>query len=151
MQPQLKNVLDQNHIHYRTIVHDASYTASQTAQTAHISGKHLAKVVVVKLDGKLTIAVLPAHRRLDLHAIKELSHAKKVELAKESEFNASFPKCEIGALPPFGNLWGMETYLANSLAKQANFVINAGTHTELCEIPSKEYLQLVHPKLIPWC
>jgi Ala-tRNA(Pro) deacylase len=151
MQAQLKRALEEHHVHYRTITHDPTYTATQTAQSAHVSGKQLAKAVVVKLDGRFAMVVLPAHRRVDLHAIKELSHAKKIELAKESEFNAAFPECETGALPAIGKYWGMETYFANSLTKQPKIIINAGSHTELCEMPVSEYLEWVDPILIPWC
>lgn len=148
---ELKKYLDEHNISFSTISHPTAYTASQVAQAAHISGKHMAKVVMVKLDGQLAIIVLPAPAHVDFNTLQNIAHAKKVELAREYEFNSKFPHCDVGAMPPFGELYGMDVYLANSLARQDWIAFNAGTHADLLKMSAKDYLQLAHPTVIPNC
>lgn len=148
---QIRKFLENHHVKYSVINHPTAYTASQIAQSAHIPGRQLAKIVVVKIDDKLAMVTLPAHVHLDLDAIKELSHGKKVKLAREYEFNTQFPGCEVGAMPPFGELYNMDVYLADSLTHQDWVAFNGGTHSDLLKINCKELLKLVHPKLLPNC
>jgi len=147
----LKKYLECHDVNYTTISHPTTYTASQTAQSAHISGKHMAKVVVVKLDGQLAIIALPAHAHVDFTALQNSIPAKKVELAREYEFNSKFPQCDTGAMPPFGELYGMDVYLANSLAQQNWIAFNGGSHVDLLKMSAQDYLKLVHPTVIPNC
>ncbi|MEE9452079.1 MAG: YbaK/EbsC family protein [Gammaproteobacteria bacterium] len=147
----LRKYLDKSEVNYSTISHPTAYTASQTAQVAHIPGKHMAKVVMVKLDGKLAIAVLPAHSHVNFMALQQLAHAKKIELAREYEFTTEFPHCDVGAMPPFGDLYGMSVYLADSLRKQDWIVFNGGNHSDLLRMSAEDYLTIAHPTLIPNC
>ena len=101
---KLKKFLDENHIKYQTIIHSKAYTAQQIASTAHIPGQELAKTVIVKLDGKMAMAVLPASYKVDFDLLKEMTGSQNVSLASEFEFKTVFPECETGAMPPFGNL-----------------------------------------------
>ena len=112
---KLKEFLDENAIKYVTISHSIAYTAQEVAASSHIAGKELAKTVVVKVDGRMAMAVLAASHQIDFHLLKKTIGAKKVELASEQEFKGMFGECEVGAMPPFGNLYGMEVYVDSSL------------------------------------
>jgi Ala-tRNA(Pro) deacylase len=147
--PKLKEFLDAEHIRYVTITHSPAYTASQIAESAHIPGKELAKTVVVRLDQKYALAVLPASTKLDLHRLEEETGAKHAELASEIEFQAMFPGCELGAMPPFGNLYGLPVYCDTSLKEDKEIAFNAGTHTELIRLAYDDFERLVQPTVIP--
>ncbi|MBC7185466.1 MAG: YbaK/EbsC family protein [Calditrichaeota bacterium] len=143
----LKDFLDRNKVKYTTINHSTAYTAQEIAAAAHVPGKELAKTVVVKIDGKMALAVLPASRRIDFARLQQLAGAKKVELAPEQEFKELFPECEVGAMPPFGNLYGMEVYAAQELAEDEQIAFNAGSHTQLIKLAYKDFERLVQPKI----
>src|SRR5688572_2020788 len=96
----LKEFLDQHHVKYLTIDHSPSYTAQEIAATAHISGKHLAKTVIVKIGSQFIMVVIPATEHINFSQLKEWTGSKEVDLAKESEFKNKFPECEVGAMPP---------------------------------------------------
>lgn len=145
---KLKEFLQSQNIKYVTVVHSVGYTAQEIAASAHIPGKKLAKTVMIKMDGKMAMAVLPASYRVDFDLLKEASGAKKVELASEREFKDMFPDCEIGAMPPFGDLYGMEVFVAESLAEDEEIAFNAGSHTELIKLSYKDYERLVRPKVV---
>ena len=116
---KLKKFLDNHHVKYRTISHPPAYTAQEIAASAYIPGKELAKTVMVKLDGKLAMAVLPAPYQIDFDCLKEHSGAESVELASEDEFYDQFPTCELGTMPPFGNLFGMDVLWRNHSRKMS--------------------------------
>src|ERR1039458_10255512 len=103
---KLREFLDSHNIRYLIFSHSLAYTAQGIAALTHISGKELAKTVIVKIDGELAMAVVPASRHVDLPMLKRASVAKAFELASEQEFKDKFPDCEVGAMPPFGNLYG---------------------------------------------
>jgi Ala-tRNA(Pro) deacylase len=144
---KLKEFLDANKIKYVSITHSPAYTAQQIAASAHIPGKELAKTVMVKLDGKLAMAVLPASFKVDFDLLKQASGAGKVELATENEFRETFPGCELGAMPPFGNLYDMAVYAAALLAADEEIAFNAGSHVELIKLSYKDFERLVRPKV----
>ena len=112
---KLKEFLDSHNVEYITISHSTAYTAQRIAATAHIPGKELAKTVIIKVDGKMAMAILPATYKVDFKLLKKAAGASKVELSSESEFKDIFPACEVGAMPPFGNLYGMDVYVAEKL------------------------------------
>lgn len=114
---KLKAFLDENDVRYVTMKHSRAYTAQEMAAKTHISGKEVAKTVIVKVDGKLAMMVLPASYQVDFKLLKQLFGTQQVTLATESEFEYFFPDCEVGAMPPFGNLYDMEVYVAESLAE----------------------------------
>ena len=144
---KLKEFLDANKIKYVTVTHSPAYTAQQIAASAHIPGKELAKTVMVKIDGKLAMAVLAASFKIDFDLLGKASGAKKVELATEGEFKEMFPGCELGAMPPFGNLYGMDVFVAQSLAEDDEIAFNAGSHTELIKLAYKDFERLVNPRV----
>jgi len=144
---KLREFLDSNQVKYVTISHSVAYTAQEIAASAHIRGKELAKTVMVLLDGELTMAVLPASYQLDLEKLKEAAGAASVRLATEAEFKDRFPGCETGAMPPFGNLYGMKVFADETLAEDEEIAFNAGTHSELVRLAWADYARLVKPAM----
>jgi Ala-tRNA(Pro) deacylase len=145
---KLKEFLNQNNIKYVSVSHSLAYTAQEIAASAHIKGKKLAKTVLVKIDGKMAMAILPASYKVDFDLLRESASAQDVRLANEQEFKDRFPECDVGAMPPFGNLYDMEVYVAASLVEDEEIVFNAGTHTELMKLSYKDYERLVNPKIM---
>ncbi len=145
---KLKKFLDQNGIVYTTIYHTLAYTAQTTAESAHIPGKEVAKAVVVKLEGKPAMAVLPASLHLSMDALRRCVGCDEVTLANEKELRSLFPGCEVGAMPPFGNLFGLDVYVDEALAEDEVIAFNAGSHTELIRMKYADYERLVEPKVV---
>ncbi len=145
---KLTQYLDDNHIAYQIINHSKSYTAQQTASSAHVPGRDMAKTVIVKMDGKMSMVVLPASFKINFDMLAEATGSKKVSLASEQEFKNIFDGCETGAMPPFGNLYGMDVYVAESLIDDPEISFNAGSHTELIKIGIDDFDRLVHPKVL---
>lgn len=145
---QLKNILEKNHIKFKCIDHPLAYTSQEIAQLAHIKGKEFAKTVIVKLDGKLAMIVMPSDEKLDLSLLKKLTKAKSIELANEFEFEKQFPDCETGAQPPFGNLYGMDVFVSKTLTEDKIIWFNAGTHSELIQMSFDDFAKLVRPKIL---
>ncbi len=143
---KLKDFLDSNKVKYVTIKHSPAYTAPEIAGSAHIPGKELAKTVIIKVDGKMAMAVLPASQRVNFDLLKKITGASKIDLASEQEFKDLFPECEVGAMPPFGNLYGMEVFVDESLSEDEEIAFNAGSHTELIRLAYKDFERLVKPK-----
>jgi Ala-tRNA(Pro) deacylase len=125
-----------------------AFTAAEVAESAHVKGRDFAKTVIVKIDGAMAMVVLPASRRLVLHDLREMLATEHVRLATEAEFKGAFPDCEIGAMPPFGNLYGMPVYVAASLAEEPEIAFNAGTHTEILKLRYEDFEQLVQPLVL---
>jgi len=144
----LKELLDREGIKYITIQHSLAYTAQEVAAAAHVPGKEMAKTVVAKLDGKPALVVLPAGEKVNFDKLRAKTGAHDVELATEQEFAGLFPGCELGAMPPFGNLYGLDTYVSPTLASDDEIAFNAGTHTEVVKMPYRDYERVVHPKAI---
>jgi Ala-tRNA(Pro) deacylase len=145
---KLKQFLDSERVRYETIAHSPAYTSQKTAAAAHVPGRELAKSVVVKVDGALALAVLPAPRQVDLARLKKALGARKVELAGEDEFRERFPECEVGAMPPFGNLYALPVYVAEELTADEVIAFNAGTHTELVRMAYADFARLVTPQVV---
>ena len=144
---KLKQFLDEHHVKYVTISHSPAFTAQETAASAHVPGKEMAKTVMVKVDGKMSMVVLPASYPIEFDLLKEVVGGKSVELATEDEFRNMFPDCELGAMPPFGNLYGLDVYTDEHLARDEQIVFNAGSHAELIKLAYRDFESLVHPKV----
>jgi len=144
---KLKDFLDSNNVKYVTVTHSPAFTAQQIAASAHVPGKELAKTVMVKIDGKMAMAVLPASEQIDFDRLKQATGAESVELAGENEFKGLFPNCEVGAMPPFGNLYDMDVLVESHLREDEEIAFNAGSHTELVRLPYHDYEELVHPRV----
>ena len=145
---KLKSFLDENKIKYVSIQHSSAYTAQEIAAIAHIPGKDLAKTVIIKIDGKMAMAVLPASFKVSFDNLKDTLGVKEARLAYEQEFIDKFPDCEVGAMPPFGNIYGMEVFVAESLAEDEEIAFNACSHTELIKMTFADFEKLVKPKRI---
>ena len=145
---RLKEYLDKQHVKYVTIDHSPAFTAQEVAQRAHIPGKEMAKTVIVKIDGELAMVVTPASEVVRLGQLKKALGAKDVELASEYEFKDAFPDCETGAMPPFGNLYGMKVYVSPTLREDEEIAFNAGTHKELVRLNFSDFERLVEPTLL---
>jgi len=145
---KLKDYLDQHEIHYVTISHSPAYTAQRIAEVTKIPGKELAKTVIVKIDDEFAMAVLPASRRVNLEHLQEAIGADEVSLSSEKEFNELFPDCEVGAMPPFGNLYDMGVYVAEQLTEDEEIAFNAGSHSELVKMSYNDFANLVTPQVV---
>jgi len=140
--------LDAHNVPYVVIYHSPAYTAQGIAGLTHISGKELAKTVIVKLDGKLVMAVLPAKYHVDLASLRRGARAKTASVASEEEFKDRFAQCETGAMPPFGNLYGLPVFADESLATVKEIAFNAGTHRELIRMTWEDFKKLAEPIVI---
>ena len=145
---KLTEFLDTNNVKYVVMTHSPAFRASEIAATAHIPGKELAKTVMVKADGKMTMAVIPASNMVDFRLLKKSLGVNKVELATEAEFKGLFPECEIGAMPPFGNLFGINVLASDTLAEDEEIAFNAGSHRELVKMGYKDFERLVKPVVL---
>jgi len=145
---KLKQFLDDNNIKYVTIHHSRAYTMQKAAEYAHISGKEVAKTVMVKIDGKMAMAVLPAPEHVDLGLLQGAAKARSVELANEQEFKNLFPQCDVGAMPPFGNIYGVDVYVEEGLKEDKMIAFKAGSHEELIELAYLDYERLVNPRVV---
>jgi len=142
---RLESFLRNADVSFNKIVHHKTYSAQRTAADAHISGKEIAKTVITKLDGKMCMVVLPGNMQIDFNLLKEATGAKDIRLASEIEFKDMFPNCEVGAMPPFGNLYDMPVYVAEALKEDVFIAFNAGSHSLLFQMKYADYEKLVQP------
>ncbi len=144
----LKNFLDDHSIKYVTITHSSAYTAQEIAASAHIPGRELAKAVMIKIEGRMAMAVLPASYKISFEHLKAVLGIDKIRLATEQEFKDKFPDCEVGAMPPFGNLYNMNVFVEQSLSENEEIAFNACSHTRLIKMSYKDYEELVQPTVV---
>ncbi|HKZ53104.1 MAG TPA: YbaK/EbsC family protein [Candidatus Acidoferrales bacterium] len=144
---RLKKFLDDYGVGYDVMHHDPAFTAQELSARMHISGYEFVKVVVVKMDGQFALAALPAPLRVNFKQLAHVAGVKKVSLASEEEFQQLFPDCELGAMPPFGNLYNLPTYVEQDVAGNENIVVNAGTHAEAIRLRYSDFSRLARPRL----
>ncbi len=144
---KFREFLDSHNVKYLVLSHSIAYTAQGIAALVHVSGKKMAKTVIVKIDGVLAMAVVPASLHVDLDLLRSVAGAATVELATEQEFKDAFPDCETGAMPPFGNLYDMPVYADSSLAQQEEITFTAGTHRELVRMAWGDLARLAEPQI----
>lgn len=145
---KIKEFLDAKDVKYICIRHSKAYTAQEIAAKTHIPGREMAKSVILVIDGKHAMAVLPATHKVDFEALKKLLGAKSVAMPTENRFIDLFPDCEAGAMPPFGNIYEMDTIVAESLAGDEYIAFNAGSHTEIIQMLYEDFIKLVKPKVL---
>ncbi len=145
---RLKDFLDEHQVKYVVITHSRAFTTQETAAATHIPGKELAKTVVVEIDGDMAMAVVPGSQKVDLDLLRDALGAERVTLAKEAAFKDRFPECDPGAMPPFGNLYGMKVYVADSLTEDEEIAFNAGSHTQLVKLAYRDFERLVRPEVM---
>ena len=146
---RLKEFLDREQVKYVTINHSPAYTAQEVAAAAHVSGREMAKTVMVRIDGEMAMVVLPASMKVHFGRLLDATGADQVELAHEADFRDLFPGCELGAMPPFGNLFGLRTFVAEELTEDEEIAFNAGSATEVIKLAYKDYARLVRPGVLP--
>ncbi len=147
---KLRAFLDGHGVRYVSIQHSVAFTASEVAESVHVKGRDFAKTVIVKIGESMAMVVLPASRRIVLHDLREMLGSEELRLATEAEFKGAFPDCEVGAMPPFGNLYNMPVYVAAHLAEEREIVFNAGTHSEVMQLAYSDFEQLVHPTVLEY-
>jgi Ala-tRNA(Pro) deacylase len=145
---RIKDYLETQRVPYRTIQHRPVYTTQEVAAVTHIPGQEVAKSVLVWIDGDLTQVVVPAADRVSLDLLREETGARRIELASERDFRDKFPGCEVGAMPPLGNLYGLKVLVAAALSRDEEIAFNAGTHTEVIRIKYADFDRLVHPRVV---
>ncbi len=145
---KIKSFLDSHHVKYVVVSHSPAYTSQEVAASAHVSGREMAKTVVVELDGRKALAVLPANQKIVLQDLREVTGTDDVRFVPEQEFRTLFPDCEIGAMPPFGNLYGLDVYMAPALTEHEEIAFNAGSHTELIRMAYRDFERLVQPRVM---
>ena len=143
----LQDYLASHNVKYQSMTHSPAFTSQEVAAAAHVSGKQLAKVVVVKLKDQFALVMLPANQHINFRKLKE-SIGVMGDLATESEFKAMFPGCEVGAMPPFGHLYHLPLYVSTKLSKLDHIAFNAGSHSELIQMVYADFLRLEQPKEI---
>ena len=144
----LKDYLDENDIKYISIMHSLAFTSVEIAKNSHIRSREMAKTVILKIDDELAMAVVPATIKVDLDLLKEALGSDNIKLATESEFTKRFPDCEVGAMPPFGNLYDMNVYVDEDLTEDSEIAFNAGSHLEVIKMDYKDFENLVKPQFI---
>ena len=148
MNIRLRNFLDREKVRYAHETHRTAYTAQQVAQEEHVPGKMVAKTVVVKADDGFALAVMPATARADFARLKSALGASAVRLATELEFTGMFPDCEVGAMPPFGSLFGLPVYIDGALATQNRVEFLGGTHRDVIHMKFAEFVRLADPLVL---
>jgi Ala-tRNA(Pro) deacylase len=144
----LRELFDDAKVSYEVYNHPLAYTAQEIAERQHFSGSEMAKVVMLKVDGKLVMAVVTGNQKIHLPTARVSLSAYEVSLATEDEFYSKFPHCEIGAMPPFGNLFGLPVYVDPAVTKDESIYFNAGNHVQTVRIRYKDFEKLVNPQVV---
>ena len=144
---RVREYLDSKHVPHEWLPHAQAYTAQQVAHSIHVSGKHLAKTVVLSADGRLVMAVIPAAFRLNFQELRAQLEVKHLEMLSEEELEKLFPDCELGAVPPLGNLYGMEVWVDRALSESEDIVFCTGTHVDCVRMRYIDFSGLVEPQV----
>jgi Ala-tRNA(Pro) deacylase len=145
---RLRTILDQTNVPYDVYTHSQAFTAQEIAARQHLSGNEMAKVVILKVDGSLAMAVIPGSRMISLNVARASLGAKELRLATEHEFVSRFPECEIGAMPPFGNLFDLPVYVDPALEKDEMIFFNAGNHQQTVRMRYRDFEWIVKPQVV---
>lgn len=143
---RLRSVLEDHRILHELLRHRPDYTAQETAQDTETRGRDFAKVVVVQVDGSPAMLLLPADHRVDFERLKKSLDAESVRMATEDEMRALFPDCEVGAEPPFGNLYGLPVFASTAFSRDQHITFNAGDHEDVIRMSFADFERLVEPK-----
>ncbi len=144
---KMREFLDSAGVKYQLLTHSQSFTTAETARLSHIDPREIAKVVMVKMDDRMAMVVLPGSRTVDLERLQQFTGATDIRLASEREFNDLFPECDHGAMPPFGNLYALPVYADETLKQDEQIAFNAGNHWELVRMAYSDFERLVSPKI----
>jgi Ala-tRNA(Pro) deacylase len=144
---RLEQYLRENGVPYLAASHPPAFTAPEVAAAMHAPGKQVAKVVMIKAGDSLVMCVLPANAHINLRLLADLLNTPDARLAHEEEFSALFPDCLLGAMPPFGNLYGIPVYLDTLLTDDPEIIFQAGSHTDTIRIRYADYVRLAKPQI----
>lgn len=144
---KILNFLENSNVDFECLKHPEVYTSQETAQVQHVSGKVFAKVVIVKTNGHFEMAVLPATHRVVTEQLKKVTGDAQCSIASESELLDLFPDCQVGAMPPLGNLYNLDVIVDETLAHSDYIVFEAGSHRDTIKMKYQDYAKLVHPKV----
>jgi Ala-tRNA(Pro) deacylase len=145
---KLKAVLDEAKVPYEIFNHALAYTAQEIAAKQHFSGNDMAKVVMLEVDDELVMGVIAGNQKIDPDTVRGTLGASRVRLATEDEFTSRFPECEIGTMPPFGNLFGLKVFVDPALEKDEDIYFNAGNHVQTVRLRYKDFAALVNPRVV---
>ena len=142
---RLETYLREERVPFEVRHHPRAVTAQEVAASEHVPGKLLAKTVMVLADGEMLMLALPAPYQVDMEKVGPQLGAQEVRLAREEEFEGAFPDCEVGAMPPFGNLYDLPVYVEETLAEDETIVFRACTHTDTMSVTYADFDRLVEP------
>lgn len=145
---RLKEMLDEAKVSYEVYNHALAYTAQEIAAAQHLSGKEMAKVVMLKVDGNMIMGVIPGSQKINQNTVRASVGARTVRLATEEEFVSRFPGCEIGAMPPFGNLFDVPVLVDPTLERDEYIYFNAGNHVQTVRMKYLDFARLVKPRVV---
>ena len=145
---RLCTFLETNHTPYAIQTHSLAFTAQGIAALTHTPGREMVKTVIVRAGGRYVMAVLPASEHIEFEALAHAIGASEAQIADEHEFGGLFPDCEVGAMPPFGNLYGLPVFMDEDLTTNREIAFNAGSHREIMRVPLGDYLKLVRPTIV---
>ncbi|MEX0884843.1 MAG: YbaK/EbsC family protein [Phycisphaeraceae bacterium] len=138
--------LDQHDIEYELIHHRLDYSAQRAAADTHTPGRAFAKAVILDVGGQPVMAVVPAPEKIDLGKASQALGAE-VKLVDESTLARIFPDAEVGAEPPFGNLYDLPVYVSPHLVDDESITFNAGSHQQAVRMRWEDYERMVHPQV----
>lgn len=144
---KIRELLEAAHINYDLLQHDLVYTSLEIAEAQHLPGHQVVKSVIVNGDGRWLLCVLSSTHKIDFQKFKIALSLHEAALADEREIAALFPGCEVGAMPPFGQLAGIEVYVDTNLLENDAIAFNAGTHTDMIKIKFKDFMRLENPSV----
>ncbi|BCL78575.1 deacylase [Ktedonobacteria bacterium brp13] len=144
---KMETYLREQQVPFEEQHHPRTFSALTIAESEHISNKRVAKSVIIQVDGQLMCFVVPAPYAVNLDTVRAITNAKEVRLAHEEEFEQAFPDCEVGTMPPFGNLYGLPVYVDKSLAAEESITFPVGTYTDTMSIKYADFEQLAHPHI----
>jgi Ala-tRNA(Pro) deacylase len=147
---RLREFLDQNGVEYTHTIHPLAYTAREVASAEHVPAREIAKAVVFLSEQGYGMAVLPGDSVVDLEQLRLDLGLSRLRLATEAELKELFPACELGAMPPFGNLFGLPVYVDSRLAGEDMITFNAGTHRDVVHLHFRDFDRLVNPSVVPF-
>lgn len=145
MMARLREFLEMHHVPYEVHEHEQALTATAVAEADGVPQSEMAKVVMLRSARHYLMTVIPACRRLDLERVRSVTEERDLEIASEAELAGLFPECETGAMPPFGNLFGIPVWVDDALGRETETVFNAGNHCETVHMAYADFVRLVHP------
>jgi Ala-tRNA(Pro) deacylase len=145
---KLREIFDEAKVPYEIYTHPLAYTAQEIAAQQHVSGNEMAKVVMLEVDDALVMGVIAGNHKVSLERVRASLGAARVRLATEDEFISRFPGCEIGAMPPFGNLFGLKLFVDPALEKDEYIYFNAGNHVQTVKMKYADFVALAKPQVV---